>query len=455
VEIRNSLRLGAVLAGLVGINIYVFFYKDGTALRDIFKPSSTSKAMGGRDSGLPPTLNKPPSGAASSGGAAAGPPAAAPPAGTPASGGSRAVEGKIGPSDTLGEILAREGFADEADDVIRALGKLSDPKLIRPGDDYTVTFDDEGAPESFEYRPNPVLLYRVERPEAGGPWQATRDEKPLDVKVTEAAGVIESSLYESVQKSGEASALVSLLVDIFAWDVNFYIDTHPGDQWKVMVEKQSLGGQFYKYGNVLAAEYSGKAGTFRAFYWKPPHTPTAAGRYYDERGQAVAKTFLKTPLRFVRISSKFDRKRFHPILHREKAHLGVDYAAPTGTPIWSSANGRVVEVAAKRGSGNTVVIAHAGGLTTRYYHLSRFARGLKAGQTIRQKDVIGYVGATGLATGPHLHFSVTRNGVFVDPGKLQVSREAPAPDRAAFLEAVKPRAAALRDLRPGAVARRP
>jgi murein DD-endopeptidase MepM/ murein hydrolase activator NlpD len=234
--------------------------------------------------------------------------------------------------------------------------------------------------------------------------------------------------------------------------VNFYTDTQPGDHWKVVVEKQLLGGKYYKYGRVLAAEYGGRVGTFRAFYYFAP-AGAAAGKYYDERGQAISKTMLKTPLRFVRISSKFDRRRFHPILHVERAHLGIDYAAPVGTPVWASASGRVVEAGMKRGSGNTVVLAHTNGLSTRYYHLSRFARGLHAGLGVRQKDVIGYVGTTGLSTGPHLHFSVTKNGAFVDPSKLAVSRDAPVANRAAFLEAIRPRIAALNNIQPGAVAR--
>ena len=234
--------------------------------------------------------------------------------------------------------------------------------------------------------------------------------------------------------------------------MNFYTDTHPGDHWKVIVEKQYLGGEFYRYGHILAAEYSGKVGTIRAFYWQSKRAG-AEGHYYDEKGQAISKTLLKTPLRFVRISSKFDRHRMHPILHREKAHLGIDYAAPVGTPVWASASGKVVECEKKRGSGNTVVIAHANGLATRYYHLSRFARGMKAGKHVRQKEVIGYVGTTGLSTGPHLHFSVTKKGAFVDPSKVQINRDAPVPDRGAYLAAIKARVGTLRQLDDSALAR--
>jgi murein DD-endopeptidase MepM/ murein hydrolase activator NlpD len=176
-----------------------------------------------------------------------------------------------------------------------------------------------------------------------------------------------------VQRAGESGALVGLLVDLLAWDVNFYTDTHPGDHWKAIVEKQYLGGQ------------------------------------------------------------------------------------SVGTPVWASSGGKVIECEMKRGSGHTVVLSHGNGMATRYYHLSRFARGLKAGKSVHQKEVIGFVGTTGLSTGPHLHFSVTKsvtkNGAFVDPSKVQINRDAPAENRAAFLASVKPRAAALDALDPRTIAR--
>ena len=255
--------------------------------------------------------------------------------------------------------------------------------------------DDSSAPEAFEYQPSAALRYIVEKGKDDAGWTAHKAEQPVETKTIEAGGVVESSLYRVGAEGGrvDVSSAEPPRRRLFAWDVNFYTDTHPGDHWKVVVEKQLLGGKFYKYGKLLAAEYGGKVGTFRAFYFagrggKQP------GHYYDEHGQAISKTMLKTPLRYVRISSKFDRKRFHPILHVEKAHLGIDYAAPMGTPVWASASGRVVEVGMKRGSGNTVVLAHSNSISpTRYYHLSRYARGLHVGQTVKQKDVIGFVGA--------------------------------------------------------------
>ncbi len=517
---RSSFRLGVLLVGLIGINVYVFFFNRKTAPREVLNLQSTSKTMevsrrevlkearlpaGTQPAAAPrPERHAAPAPAAApaapvavaeeaapaaaeaappvilasaTGGQAqiripfAPPPDPAPPrAVAPAhapfqipfapppedDGDARddGVEKKFSQADTLGQVMAREGFGPAGPQVIAALAKLVDPRSIRGGQKYVVRLGDDGAPASFEYVPSPALRYLIEKNEDTGAWTGRKLAATVDIQTAEAGGVVDSSLYESVQKAGESTALVSLLVELFAWDVNFYTDTHPGDHWKVVIEKQFLGGQFYKYGRVLAAEYGGKTGTFRAFFWNGKGAPRdKPGKYYDEHGLALSKSMLKTPLRYVRISSKFDRKRFHPILHVEKAHLGIDYAAPQGTPVWASASGRVVEVGLKRGSGNTVVLAHTGGLSTRYYHLSRYARGLHVGQQVKQKEVIGYVGMTGLATGPHLHFSVTKNGAFVDPSKLQVSRDAPVPDHAAFMDTIRPRIAALKAIQSSAVAR--
>ncbi len=536
---KNSLRLSALLVGLVGINVYVFFFNHKTAPREVLNLQSTTKTMetnrrevlsadarAGREAiatsaaqkkAVAPraTATAPAPAQVVERGAIEATPAApaaepapappkplgpaaeladrtlaanippphapyqipfAPPPESPAPRGTTphalfqipfapppeddgeahedTVEKKLANNDTLGQVLAREGFGPAGPQVIAALGKLVDPRSIRGGQKYVVRLGEDGAPASFEYQASAILRYLVEKDDESGSWKGRKLEAAVELKTAEAGGTVDSSLYESVQKAGESTALVSLLVEQFAWDVNFYTDTHPGDHWKVIIEKQFLGGQFYKYGRLLAAEYGGKVGTFRAFFWAGKGAPRdKPGKYYDEHGLANSKTMLKTPLRYVRISSKFDRKRFHPILHVEKAHLGIDYAAPQGTPVWASATGRVTEVGLKRGSGNTIVLAHANGLSTRYYHLSRYARGLHVGQQVKQKEVIGFVGMTGLATGPHLHFSVTKNGAFVDPSKLNVSRDAPVPDHAAYMDAIRPRIAALKAIPSGAVAR--
>ena len=213
--------------------------------------------------------------------------------------------------------------------------------------------------------------------------------------MAEIGGVIGSSLYDAVRRTGESTSLVGWFVDTFAWDINFYIDSQAGDRYKIIVEKRYLGGKFYKYGHVLAAEYAGRVGTFRAFYFQPQDGSSAGAGYYTEHGESIVKSLLKTPLKYVRVSSSFDRHRFHPILHTERAHLGVDYAAPTGTPVWATANGRVTYVGPRGGAGNAVILAHANGMESTYMHLSKFARGLQVGQQVRQKQVIAYVGMTG------------------------------------------------------------
>lgn len=435
--------MGGLLVVLTGVNIYYFFLRHDTSVQSLMKPVSTSKSLTeAKQEALAESI--PPSLLGAAYDEKKQKKQAAQAASEVAEDGS--ILGVFGASDTLSTVLAREGFSGTSGNVTAALSKLVDPKLIRAGEKYQVDRDDEGTPQSFEYMPTPVLHYIVtQKPD--GTWQAKKQEKALEIKVAQAYGTVESSLYESAYKAGESGALVSLMVDLFAWDINFYTDTHPGDHWKVVVEKQYLGGQFYKYGRLLAAEYAGKTGTFRGFYWNPTDE-RGKGRYYDEKGQALAKTMLKTPLRFVRISSKFDPKRFHPILHVVKAHLGVDYAAPTGTPVWASMGGKVVQAEMMRGSGNTVVISHGSGLQTRYYHLSRFAKDLRVGKQVAQKEVIGFVGTTGLSTGPHLHFSVVRNGQFIDPSKVSVQREAGPANRAAFMNAIRPRVAALKALPP-------
>jgi murein DD-endopeptidase MepM/ murein hydrolase activator NlpD len=442
--VRSSLGLGTLLVALTAVNVYYFFLRKDTSVQSLMRPMSTSRALtDSKQEALVESLPRSLLGAAYTE-KKPEKPALPPPANLGFDDGS--VLGQFGPAEALSTVLQREGFGSATGSVAAALAKLVDPKLIRTGERYQVDRDDEGAPERFEYVPTPVLRYLVTRA-PDGTWQAEKQEKPLTIKTAQAYGTVEYSLYDSVAKAGEAGALVSLIVDLYAWDINFFTDTRPGDTWKVVVEKQFLGDKFYKYGHLLAAEYNGKNGTFRGFYWNPSGE-RGMGRYYDDKGQALAKSMLKTPLRFVRISSKFDPKRFHPILHRIKAHLGVDYAAPIGTPVWAPTAGKVVEADFQKGSGNTIALAHSNGLQTRYYHLSRFARGLKVGKQVAQKEVIGFVGTTGLSTGPHLHFSMVKNGVYIDPASQGIQRDPPPSNKTAYLQAIKPRVAALRSLPP-------
>ncbi|MSP62038.1 MAG: M23 family metallopeptidase [Myxococcales bacterium] len=434
----GTLRLAAVFALLIAVNVYYFLLRGGTSISELQRISA--------EKGKTPAALLSPRGAKKATRDFPGPARGkgAPDAVEVASDDEgRVAQGVIGSSDTLAAVLKREEIpAPTLTAVVEALTKVFDPRAVRAGHAYALRFDGEDRLRTLEYRTTPATLFRVERKGEG--WRAARETAELETRVAEAGGVIESSLYEAVKRSGEGTALVAFFVDLFAWDINFYIDTHAGDRFKVVVEKLFLDGKFYKYGRVLGAEYAGRAGTFRAFWFEPSNAPGSGG-YFNERGESIVKSLLKTPLKYVRISSGFDRKRFHPVLHSERAHLGVDYAAPTGTPVWATAGGRVTFKGPRGGAGNCVMVAHPGGMESIYMHLSKFAKGLEAGETVRQKQVIGYVGATGLATGPHLHFSVKMGGHFVDPLRLKPARAAPLPPehRGAFRAALAPRLEAL------------
>jgi murein DD-endopeptidase MepM/ murein hydrolase activator NlpD len=434
---RGTIRLTLVFAFLIAVNVYYFFFRGGTSLRDLQRLSEEKKG--------PSALVIPP--AAPPGQSPADkrtPGQAAAPEATPEVNpdeDARVQAGVAGPSDTLAAVLKREGVPPPAaGQAIAALTKVFDPRTVRAGQAYTLRFDSEERLRAVEWRTTPATMFRAER--KGDAWRAARETAPIETKVIEVGGTIDSSLYDAVKRSGESTVLVGFFVDMFAWDINFYIDTQAGDRFKIVAEKLYLAGKFYKYGRVLAAEYAGHTGTFRAFWYEPE---PGRGAYYNDRGESIVKSLLKTPLKFVRISSNFDRHRFHPILHTERAHLGVDYAAPTGTPVWATASGRVTWKGPRGGAGNCIMVAHAGGMESVYMHLSKYARGLEVGQSVRQKQVIGYVGATGLATGPHLHFSVKIGGHFVDPLRLKPAREAPLPAkyREGFRLAIAPRLEAL------------
>jgi murein DD-endopeptidase MepM/ murein hydrolase activator NlpD len=311
--------------------------------------------------------------------------------------------------------------------VIRSLSGVFDFKTMRAGQTYRIERGPDGRVKSFELVVTKVQTVRAERGPAGT-LIGKADNSQTRIEIKSIGGRIESSLYAAIKASGETAALVDFFVDVFAYDLDFYNDTHDGDTFRVIVEKQVAGGaaELIRYRRILAAEYAGKAGTFRTFWF--------GDGYFDDRGQSSEKTLLKTPLKFQRVSSGFDRARMHPVLHTVRAHLGIDYAAPAGTPVWAAASGVITHRGDGGGAGNLVMIRHDGGIETAYMHLSKFADGQKAGQRVAAKTVIGYVGATGLATGPHLHFGVKQNGEFIDPSKLVPvrSRAVPAKEQDAF-----------------------
>ncbi|HBQ58508.1 MAG TPA: hypothetical protein DD671_02500 [Balneolaceae bacterium] len=236
-------------------------------------------------------------------------------------------------------------------------------------------------------------------------------KKEVTTKRAETAGVITSSLYETLMDN-EVSTLLGLrMSEIFAWQIDFF-RLYPGDNFKVIYEERYVDGEFLGIGDIIAAEFTVKDQTYDAFYFE---NETTAG-FYDSQGNGVQKALLKAPFKFSqRISSSFNRNRFHPILKRRIPHQGVDYAAPIGTPVLSVGDGQVTEAQYRGANGNIVKIEHNGTYTTAYLHLNGFAKGIKAGTRVRQGEVIGYVGKTGRVTGVHLHYMIYKNGQPVNP----------------------------------------
>jgi murein DD-endopeptidase MepM/ murein hydrolase activator NlpD len=244
--------------------------------------------------------------------------------------------------------------------------------------------------------------------------------KEVTVEEKSIFGTISSSLAQSVADAGGSAALTSMLVDVYAWQIDFF-RIQKGDWFKVIYEEKLVDGQPVGVGKILAVQFEHEGRQFQAYYFDQG----SGTDYFDEEGNSLRKAFLKAPLNFTRISSRYTPRRFHPVQKRWKAHLGTDYAAPTGTPIQTVGDGVVVEAGYNSGNGNYVKVKHNGTYTTQYLHMSRIAKGMRKGAHVKQGQTIGFVGSTGLATGPHLCFRFWKNGKQVDALKVEIPPSEP------------------------------
>lgn len=324
------------------------------------------------------------------------------------------IEGRIGRRQVFADALAQHGVTrEQVFDLVRALRSgihrsEFNPDVVQSGDLYTLELDSLGAVTSFEYVKRGSLENRfIARRDESGRLKAWKENYPLEKQIVVVAGKIDDSLWNALTKSGEhPDGLSSKMTEIFEYDVDFMVDCRSGDRFTFAVEKLYRDDAFVRYGDILAAEYSSSRRSHKAFLYEAPDGDAA---YYDEEGKSLRGLFLKSPLNYRRISSRFNRRRFHPILKKYIPHHGIDYAANYGTPVWATADGTVLFVGRKGALGNYVEIKHKNGYKTGYGHLSRFSRGLKVGSRVRQKQRIGEVGATGRATGPHLHYNFVVN----------------------------------------------
>jgi murein DD-endopeptidase MepM/ murein hydrolase activator NlpD len=260
------------------------------------------------------------------------------------------------------------------------------------------------------------------------------------------SGHIIDSLFVDGRKAGLSDAQIMELANLFGWDIDFALELQKGDRFEVVYDELWVDGEKLRNGPILAAEFINRGKVYRAVRYTDRQGET---HYYSPDGYAKKRAFIRTPVKFTRISSRFTRKRWHPVLKRWRSHKGVDYAAPEGTPVKATGNGRVTFIGRKGGYGKVIFLHHGSRYTTVYGHLSRFARGLKTGSKVKQGQIIGYVGHTGLATGPHLHYEFRINGVHRNPltVKLPKSIRLPKKELARFRRQIQPMVAQLDELR--------
>jgi murein DD-endopeptidase MepM/ murein hydrolase activator NlpD len=316
----------------------------------------------------------------------------------------------VHPNDTLDAIFRRLklNLADLA--TLRALpGMKARLDSLRSGESLHFMHRD-GALVGLERRLNEEQTLKVVRDESG--LKADVLQNPLASRPRTLRAVISSSLFEAVEKAGGHDQTAVALADIFGWDIDFVLDIQPGDSFVVSYQELYQDGVYVKDGPILAASFTNQGKQYRAVRYVDPD---GNGHYYTPDGRSMHKAFLRAPLEFTRVSSGFNSARKHPILNLIRAHKGTDYAAPIGTPVRAAGDGRIAYAGPKGGYGNVVEIDHSRGIVTVYGHLSRFAKGTRVGQHVTQGNVIAYVGMTGLATGPHLHYEYRVNGVFKNP----------------------------------------
>lgn len=339
---------------------------------------------------------------------------------------------KVRAGDTLARILTSRGHASTTVHQIiesgpggKALGNIKAGTTIKIGTDH------DGSLAEISYSPDPYRVVSIKRTESGN-YESNVVEKPTITVTRFAEGTINNSLFASGKHAGISDTVILEMADAFSYDIDFALEVQQGDSFRVMYEEILVDGVKVRDGEVLAAEFTNQGKTYSAVRYKP--AKGNAG-YYTPEGLAMRKAFLRTPVDFARISSGFSKSRYHPVLHTVRAHKGVDYAAARGTPVRATADGRIEYAGNQGGYGRVVILRHNGSQSTLYGHLNGFAKNIRNGGRVTQGQIIGYVGSTGLASGPHLHYEFRVNGVHVDPLKVKTTQADPiaAAERPAFM----------------------
>jgi len=325
------------------------------------------------------------------------------------------VEVTVQRNDTLDRIFRSVGIDNATLAELRTVPDVRKAlDILRPGDTITLTHVD-GVLQSLNRRISNTLTLSVARGTDG--FAVDFIENPLEVEVTGARARIETSLFDAGRAAGMSAQTVMVLAnEIFGWDIDFANDIRAGDEFSVLYQRKFQDGAYVTDGRVLAAEFTNRGKTYRAVWFESADGSVKG--YYSPEGKGMRKAFLRAPIDFARVSSGFNPKRRHPISGQIRAHRGIDFAAPTGTPIYAAGDGRIEFAGRKGGYGNAVVINHGKGITTLYGHMSRFGKSARGGRSVRQGEIIGYVGSTGASTGPHLHYEYRVKGVHKNPASI-------------------------------------
>jgi len=334
--------------------------------------------------------------------------------------------------DTLASIFSSKGISSATTHKIATLNEQTRKlRYIQPGDEIQLLLDDKRGIRQMKYIPDITRTLLIQRNEDQS-YSSKIINYQLDAYPVYREGVIDSSLFEAAANADIPEDVIMDLVAIFGWDIDFSLDIRSGDRFGIVYEELYKDDVKIRNGRILSAEFINNGTTYRAVYYTDP---SGNSDYYAPDGKSMRKAFLRSPVKFSRISSRFSNSRWHPVLSKWRSHKGVDYAAARGTPVRASGDGKIIFAGTKGGYGRLVVIQHGGRYTTAYGHLHRYANGARAGMKVKQGQIIGYVGSSGLATGPHLHYEFRVDGVHRNP--LTVKLPEALPVNAAYLDNFK------------------
>ncbi len=335
-------------------------------------------------------------------------------------------EFKVKSGDNLARLFKRAKIKpQQLDELMKSGDATKTLRKIFPGDIIRILTDEKGTLQALRYDIDHKSYLMVERD--NDKLIAKTYNHQIETRQAHASGVIESSLYLAAEKAGISQNIIMEMANIFGWDIDFALDIRKGDTFTVLYEELYRNGEKISDGDILAAEFTNDGKTYRAVRYTNPQTNVT--EYFTPEGKSMRKAFLRTPVNFSRISSRFTVNRYHPVLHKFRSHKGVDYAAKRGTPIYAAGDGKVIFKGKKGGYGRVIILQHGSKYTTVYAHLNSYNRKLRVGSKVKQGQTIAYVGSSGLATGPHLHYEFRVNGVHRNPLTVHLPESRPVPKR--------------------------